>query len=302
MISSAIRLLLPDSIRKRMAAIILAGLPLIAWATPTLDQIEAEVEEFQRFFQARFPGVVVESYSAGVAALPQFNQQRQERELLMDFPPYETAINEAKILWNTPLVSGVTLQQCFAGKPPPTAYPYFFNGEVHTIAGDINRCLTDNSEPALDPAGSQMATMVAAYKHPFREQPVDIDYRPLEIRNMYEKGRHYFWSKRGQMNLSCANCHVHNAGNKLRGDVLSAALGHGNGYPAYSIASHGSDTQTGVERASSSMRTLHHRYALCNRMVGAVPLPAQSETYVALELYQMILNNRLPLNAPGIRQ
>ena len=105
-------------------------------------------------------------------------------------------------------------------------------------------------------------------------------------------GRQYFWAKRGQMNLSCANCHVHNAGNRLRGQVLSAALGHGMGFPAYSLH---------WERSEDPMGTLSRRYSRCHAFAGAAPLPAQSETQIALELYQAIMNSGVPLTAPSLR-
>ncbi len=270
-----------------------AVVPANLLAAPSIDDIRNDIRQFQQFFLSRFPDVPLEAYQDGVNALPQYAQRKLGWELLLEFPPYESEMIAAREQWQAPLPSGGNLEQCFVGKPPPTAYPYFFNGETHTITGDINNCLLENGADTLDGMSSDMARLVAAFKSPWSGQVMDIDFRSEEIRQLYQKGRQYFWAKRGQMNFSCANCHVHNAGNQLRGDVLSAALGHSTGYPAYSTA---------WSLDGNAMGTLHRRYAQCNALVGAAPLAAQSEEYIALEVYQAIMNSGVPIKAPSQRQ
>ena len=274
------------------ANLLTVSFPAGADSIPPVAEVRNDIRQFQDFFLSRFPGVPLESYRDGVAALPQYSRQRENRDLLLAAPPHLDEVEAGRTVWDAPMSSGLSLRDCFSGKPPPIAYPYFFDGEVRTVAGDINLCRSQNGEAPLDAMGSEMARLVAAFKDPWRGQPLDVDYREEEVRRLYAIGRHYFWAKRGQMNLSCANCHVHNAGNRLRGHVLSAALGHGMGYPAYSIRwSLGGDP----------MGTLHRQYAYCNALAGAAPLEAQSETYVGLELYQAIMNSGIPLSAPALR-
>ncbi|MGI9319703.1 MAG: sulfur oxidation c-type cytochrome SoxA [bacterium] len=267
--------------------------PLDSFAVPTSEEIREDIRQFQKFFFSRFPEIPLEAYQDGVNALPQYASKRLSWELLMEFPPYETEMISAREQWLETLPSGGSLKQCFAGKPPPTAYPYFFDGEVHTIVGDINSCLVQNGAQELSGMSGQMARLAAAFKSPWSGQTLDVDFRSEEIRRLYQKGRQYFWAKRGQMNLSCANCHVHNAGNQLRGDVLSAALGHTTGYPAYS-------TRWSTE--GEPLGTLHRRYAQCNALVGAAPHATQSEEYIALEIYQAIMSAGIPLKVPSQRQ
>jgi len=265
-------------------------------ALPGQDEIQSDINAFQSFFQSRFPGLAIADYQQGVAALPQFAQQQLNRRLLDDFPPYQTTMRGARERWAAPLPSGQSLKDCFAGRPPASAYPYLRDDAVRTVVGDINDCLVANGAPALDPGGEEIAELEAAFKEPWSGQVFDIDFRDEAIRTYYEQGRQFFWAKRGQMNMSCANCHVHNAGNQLRGDVLSAALGHGAGYPAYSV---GNASQPGTD---GGMMTLHSRYAVCNIMAGAAPFAAQSEEYLALEVYQAIMNSGVPLGVPSVRQ
>jgi sulfur-oxidizing protein SoxA len=277
---------------------VLVLLLLYGWTTAQAQQVPEEAEirqdirDFQEFFQSRFPGVSLEDFRHGVNALPQNTRQSMIHDLLSAAPPYDDDIDAGRRAWQAPMPGGLSLADCFTGKPPPTAYPYFYNGRVHTISGDINLCRSRNGAAPLDALSPEMARLVAAFKAPWRGLPMDVDYREAEVRRLYAVGRQAFWAKRGQMNLSCANCHVHNAGNRLRGQVLSAALGHGAGYPAYSIR-----WRIGGE----AMGTLQRRYARCNALAGAAPLAADSETYLALELYKAILNQGVPLEAPSLR-
>ncbi|MBX2868042.1 MAG: sulfur oxidation c-type cytochrome SoxA [Acidiferrobacterales bacterium] len=272
------------------------------YAVSSMQEIEQDQIEFRQFFQSRFPDLDLEDYRQGASALPQFSRQRSGHQILLSMPPYETVVKDAQLLWKQPMASGATLSECFSGKPPPTAYPFLFQGEIHTIESDINNCLVQNGNPVLSSEDEKLATLVAAYKSPFRGQPIDIDIRDENVRALYDEGKQYFWAKRGQMNLSCANCHVHNAGNQLRGDVLSSALGHGAGYPAFSIRQFSLSETEGQSNQASGMQTLHQRYQQCNVIAGAAPLPSQSATYLALELYQAIMNAGLPIDAPGLRQ
>ncbi len=274
------------------ANLLTVSLPAAADSVPSVEEIRDDIRQFQAFFLSRFPGVPLDSYRDGVAALPQYSRQRVNRDLLLAAPPHLDEVEAGKAAWDAPMSSGLSLRDCFSGKPPPIAYPYFFDDVVHTVAGDINQCRSHNGEPPLDAMDSEIARLVAAFKDPWRGQPLDVDYREEEVRRLYAVGRQYFWAKRGQMNLSCANCHVHNAGNRLRGHVLSAALGHGMGYPVYSIR---------WSQGGEPMGTLHRQYAYCNALAGAAPLKAQSETYIGLELYQAIMNSGIPLNAPALK-
>jgi len=48
--------------------------------------------------------------------------------------------------------------------------------------------------------------------------------------------------------------------------------------------------------------TIHRRYAACDRQAGAAPFAAQSQEYIALEVYQAIMNSGIPLKVPSQRQ
>ncbi|MCK5354501.1 MAG: sulfur oxidation c-type cytochrome SoxA, partial [Methyloprofundus sp.] len=105
----------------------------------------------------------------------------------------------------------------------------------------------------------------------------------------YEHGKDYFYQRRGQLNFSCASCHLDNAGKFLRSEILSPALGHTTHWPAYRL-------NTG------EMGTLHRRFMACNKLLRSKVDPAQSTALRELEYFLSFMANGLPLNGPSTRK
>ena len=275
-----------------LGAILTSG-PAPALATPTQEKIEQDIEAFQTFFRHRFMGLALETYRHGVNALPQYAKRRKNWELLMVFPPYEPDLQRARLEWRTPFPNGHSLDDCFSGKPGGHQYPYFDGVTIQTIVSDINHCLVSNDRSPLSPVGAKMARLVAAFRSRSNNEPVAVDFRAERIRAAYEKGKQLYWTKQGQLGFSCASCHVDNAGNRLRGEVLGAALGQTVGFPVY---------RTKWALSGQPWGTIHRRYAACMTQMGAVPFEPQSAEYIALEVYQAIMNTGIPLQVPSLRQ
>jgi sulfur-oxidizing protein SoxA len=51
-----------------------------------------------------------------------------------------------------------------------------------------------------------------------------------------------------------------------------------------------------------NLGTLHRRYAGCNKQVRALPFPAQSDEYKALEYFHSYMSNDIEVNGPGSRK
>jgi sulfur-oxidizing protein SoxA len=273
----------------------LASLTLIAFTVGLIATAQASPEsdlaEFQSFFKKKFPDVPVADFSNGVYAVNK--ELRAEWEKIMEFPPYELGLENGKKIWATPFKNGKTFAGCFKrqGKNIAQHYPYWDEDtkQVKTLEMEINECLRRNGEPQFkDLEKGGLAEVTAYMKSLSRGKKVEIDLsRPGAI-EAYEKGKQYYWSRRGQLNFACAHCHIESSGGKIRGNVLSPGLGHGVGWPAYR-----SDW--------GQISTLHRRYAGCNAQIRAKPLPPQSETYRNLELYETYMNTGLPLVAPSQR-
>lgn len=283
---------------KRLLSLALAAGVAMAGASAVQAISEAEIkkdiEEFQGFFLKRFPGLTLEDFSDGVNALPQYAHRRANWEINMEFPQYEPEMDKAAEEWAAPFKNGKSLADC--DMAPAQNYPVFdaASGDLRTVEGDINACLKANGEEVIkNVKRGKMARLVAHYKSQFNGEKMAVDYSDPGAQAWYEKGRQFYWAKRGQLNFSCADCHVHNSGNSARGDILSAGLGHGVGFPVW---------RTKWQVAGKPWGTIHRRYGGCNNQVRADGFKAQGEEYKALEFYESVMNTGVPLKVPSLRQ
>jgi len=104
----------------------------------------------------------------------------------------------------------------------------------------------------------------------------------------YNRGKKFYWAKRGQLNMACADCHYYYAGSKIRANILAPTYGQTSGFPVY-------------RNKWAGMGTLHRRYGGCNKQVRAKPFKAQSDEYKALEYYHTYMSNGLEVNGPSQR-
>ena len=253
---------------------------------------EDDIKAFQGYFKERFPTVSLEAYNDGVNSLPQYAERRENWLLLMEFPPYEEHVDKGREEWATPFANGKTFADCAKEWPAATAYPVYVpeKDDLRTIVGDINDCLKANGEkPIKNLKKGKMARLVIAFKEQFNGQPINVDVSHPGAQKWYEKGKQFYWAKRGQLNFSCADCHVHSSGQSVRGDVLSAGLGHTTGFPVYR-------TKWG------GLGTIHRRYQGCNSQVRAQGFKVQGPEDKALELYEAVMNTGIPMKVPSQRQ
>lgn len=103
----------------------------------------------------------------------------------------------------------------------------------------------------------------------------------------YDKGKEIYYTRYGQLELSCANCHEDSMGKYIRADHLSQ--GQINGFPAY---------RTGDATIISS----HQRFVGCIRDTRAEPFKAGSAEFRALELYVTARGATLPIEGVSVRQ
>jgi len=270
------------------AVALLVGLPLsAAQATPAQD-----LKQFREYFMKRFPGVPLDEYKNGVYAINA--DARSSWEAIEEFPPYEDAVANGEKMFNTPFANGKTYASCFpnGGMGIRQNYPYFDSatGQVKTLEGEINECRVKNGEKPLKwkkGAIAQISAYMASTSNG-KKLNVKVPNDPRALA-MYERGKMHFYAKRGQLNLSCANCHKDNAGNRVRADTLSPALGHPTHFPVWRLKWNG-------------LGTIHRRYGGCNKQVRAKPFKAQSDEYKALEYFETYMSNGITVNAPSTRK
>jgi len=262
-------------------------IPLLASASPEEDR-----KLITEYMVKRFPGVELSEFANGVYAIDEIG--RQNWEAIEEFPPYEPFIDEGEQMWNTPFANGKGYSDCFPDGPAiANKYPHWDKkkGMVITLPLAINACLEANGEKPLGYKKGKINAILAYIAYNSRGQVTQVeipadDPRALEA---YEKGKQFYFARRGQLSFSCANCHMQYAGQNIRADTLSPALGHTTHWPVY--------------RAKwGDMGTLHRRFDGCNKQVRAKPFKAQGEEYRNLEYFMTYMNNGLPLNGPGARK
>lgn len=270
------------------ALAILASTPFAAQASTP----EQDLKEFRDFFMTRFPGVPLNEFQNGVYAIDA--DSRSSWEAIEEFPPYEDAVDKGKKMYNTPFANGKTYASCFknGGIGIRQNYPYFDTktGMIKTLEGEINECREKNGEKPLKWEKGDIAAISAYMASTSKGKPINVnissDPRSMEA---YNRGKQHFYAKRGQLNLSCANCHVDNAGRRIRADLLSPALGHVTHFPVWRLKWDG-------------LGTLHRRYVGCNKQVRAKAFKPQSDEYKALEYFHTYMSNGIEVNAPSTRK
>jgi sulfur-oxidizing protein SoxA len=271
------------------AALTLSAAPP-AGAADTPDPA-VDAKAFRNYFVRKFPNVKLEDFVNGPYALNQdMRRQWQEKE---QFPPYEFSLEMGKEMFARPFANGKGYADCFPnqGIGIRQNYPYFDNqeGKVVTLELALNRCREANGEPALSYVDDEMAALTAYMAFTSRGKPFDIkipdDPRALEA---YQNGKRYFYTRRGQLNFSCATCHVQNPGERMRAEVLAPALGILNAMPIY-------------RSEWGGMGTISRRFTTCNGQIRGVPLDPQDEEYRDLEYYLSYVSNGLPISGPGAR-
>ena len=275
--------------------------PILAEAAPSDD-----LSAFRSFFQKKFPNVKFDLYKDGIYAL-----DADRRAAWLEFedfaPPYEDGVELGKKLFNTPFKNGKTYASCFNndGVGIRQNYPMFDikTGDVVTLEGAINSCRKANGEKPYGWKKGKMAAVSAYMAYSSRGKKVNVkisnDPRSLSI---YDRGKKHFYAKRGQLNFSCADCHVYNAGSMVRGNLLSPGLGQVTHFPVWRKKWQKKSEAKGKGGPTAGFGTLHRRYGGCNKQVRAKPFKAQSAEYKALEYFHQYMSNGLVINAPGLRQ
>lgn len=279
------------------ALAVLVSTPFVAQASTTPEQ---DLKSFRDFYIKRFPGVPLNEFQNGVYAINA--DARQSWESIEEFPPYEDGLESGEKLFNAKFANGKSYADCFenGGIGIRQNYPYFDSksGDIKTLEGEINTCRKQNGEKPLKWKKGKMAAisayMASASNGKTTNVKVPDDQRAID---WYVKGKKHFYSKRGQLNLSCSNCHQDNAGNQIRGDILSPALGHTTHFPVWRLkwAGKGKGIYAGFG-------TLHRRYGGCNKQVRAKPFKAQGDEYKALEYFHTYMSNGIKVNAPSTRK
>lgn len=167
-----------------------------------------------------------------------------------------------------------------------TKMPRVVDGKIQTMEDQINKCRTEQmGAEAWKYTGSDMTAMSALVGFQSRGMPMNV---PIDgdAKPFWEKGKEIYYTRHGQLDMACANCHEDNYGNNIRADHLSQ--GQLNGFPTYRLK-------------NAKLNAVHSRLFGCIRDVRAEPYKVGSDELKALELYVSSRANGLSVETPSVR-
>jgi len=167
-----------------------------------------------------------------------------------------------------------------------TTLPRIEDGEVVTLTDLVNECRTDRmGAEAWKYSGGPMSAMTALIAHQSRGMPMNVkidgDAAPF-----WERGKEIYYTRVGQLDMACANCHEDNYDTMIRADHLSQ--GQINGFPTYRLK-------------NSKINTVHGRFKGCMKNIRATPYKEGSDEFEALELYVASRSTGLTVETPAVR-
>ena len=197
-------------------------------------------------------------------------------------------VQEGEALWQQSGCGGCHGEAAASMRGVAARYPAYdaARGGPIDLAGRINQCRVERQgAPALVLEGEPLLALTSFVAHQSRSLPIappeDPRLAPAKV-----QGEALFRERRGQLNLSCAQCHDDNAGRRLAGSPIPQ--GHPNGYPLYRLEWQG-------------MGSLQRRLRNCMAGVRSEPFAYGSPEYLAIETFLMSRAAGLPLETPAVR-
>ncbi len=159
-------------------------------------------------------------------------------------------------------------------------------GEVRTLQMQMNDCRTNRmGAEAWGYDKSPAINMEALLASVSRGMPVNVAIDGPG-QSTWEAGRELYYTRTGQLDLSCASCHEANYGNMIRADHLSQ--GQINGFPTYRLK-------------NTKLNGVHSRFKGCIRDTRAHTYSPGSAEFIALEMYVASRGNGLSIEGPSVR-
>ncbi|MGE0821474.1 MAG: sulfur oxidation c-type cytochrome SoxA [Candidatus Binatia bacterium] len=234
----------------------------------------------------------VDGRRSGYTYLSEENQRLQNDEFAN---PGLLWVEQGKRLWGK--VDGLAQKSCAACHGEATTsmrgvrtrYPRFDErtGKLMNLEQQINRCRTEHLQTESYPYESEDLLALTTFVG-FQSRGMPLAVRiDGPVQPFFAAGRTFFLQRRGQLDLACTHCHDLNAGQRLRGDVVSQ--GQGNGFPIY-------------RHTWQTLGSIQRMFVWCNAAVRAQPLPYGADGYVNLELYMAWRARGLPIETPAVRR
>jgi len=164
--------------------------------------------------------------------------------------------------------------------------PRVVDGQVVSMEDLVNGCRTERM--GADPwkwSATSMTAMTALIGLQSRGMEINVKIDGDAAKH-WEAGKELYYTRVGQLDMSCSNCHEDNYGNMIRADHLSQ--GQINGFPTYRLK-------------NAKLNSIHGRFKGCMKNIRATPYKEGGEEFKALELYLASRGNGLSVETPSVR-
>ncbi|MEL6978474.1 MAG: sulfur oxidation c-type cytochrome SoxA [Pseudomonadota bacterium] len=159
-------------------------------------------------------------------------------------------------------------------------------GEPWTLEDWINWSVTEHQ--GAEPwkwESAEMLAMTALVGMQSRGMPMTVQ-TDGPMADWVKKGEELYYTRVGQLDMACSQCHEDNYGNFIRADHLSQ--GNINGFPTYRFKWQG-------------LGSLHRRFSGCMKNIRATPYKRGSDEFTALEIYLASRGAGLGIETPAVR-
>jgi len=164
--------------------------------------------------------------------------------------------------------------------------PRVEDGALVAMEELVNECRTDRmGAEAWKWSGTQMTSVTGLISLQSRGMPVDVAIDG-EAAPFWEQGKELYYTRVGQLDMACSNCHEDNYGTMIRADHLSQ--GQINGFPTYRLK-------------NAKLNSSHARFKGCMSNIRATPYKEGGDEFKALELYVASRGLGLSVESPSVR-
>ena len=204
-------------------------------------------------------------------------------------------VENGEALWSKPGPNGKSCASCHADpakdmKGVAATYPKYNpkSGKMEGLEQRINRERMEKTgaKDKLKYDSGKMLALNTFITFQSRGMPVNVQVDG-EAKPFFEKGKAFYYQRRGQLDMACKHCHEDHPGENIRADHLSQ--GQANGFPAYRLK-------------WQKVGSLHRRFRGCNKNIRAQPYKQGAPEYVNLELYLKWRGRGLKIESPAVRR
>lgn len=162
--------------------------------------------------------------------------------------------------------------------------------KIMTVESRIERCAETVLWENIKQGSPDNNKMSMYFKSKSTGMPINVDLTSKPIMEAYKRGEQIYHMKSGQLNLSCAGCHLPSGllGYKLRGQVSKSPFGLASPFPLY-------------RNARGDIESIQQRFMFCSKLMRSMGEPPGNPTYIDLEVLMTVWSNGYPIAVPSQR-